>query len=114
MPANKLPTVKDPELEKRRPDAKAHDSKCESDRKELEEKEKTSKVEKKKAQFTDKALGEKIAEYTALCGEIKSTAKERKSKSVANIKKGKILFEYPMKPIPPEEEPPPPSIPTTS
>jgi hypothetical protein len=100
MPANKLPVVKDPELEKRRPEAKAHDTKCESERKELEEKEKTSKSEQKKKQFTDKGLGGKIADFKAMCAEIKSVAKERNSKSVANIKKGKELFEYPMKPKP--------------
>lgn len=106
MPANKLPVVKDPELDKRRPQAKNHEKKCEEDRKDLEKKEKSDKVEKKKKQFTDKGLGGKIGEFKALCADIKSVAKERKSKSVANIKKGKEVFEYPMKPKPGERPQP--------
>lgn len=112
MPANKLPVVKDPELDKRRPEAKSHDTKCESERKELEAKEKTSKSEAKKKEFTDKALGGKIANFKAMCAEIKSVAAERNSKSVANIKKGATVFEYPMKPSSRGSEPP--DIPTNS
>lgn len=99
MSANQLPVVKDRELEKRRPDAKSHSEKCESERKELADKEKND-ADSKKKEFADKPLGGKMANFKAVCASIKSVAKERKSKSAANIKKGKELFEYPMKPSP--------------